>query len=114
MASYSPVFSAQFILRDSTEPLPSYEVPSGFTAVIRDFSAHVAVAGDIVILKIQNTASAPPVSIAQLSPIGAPAYDQWTGRVVVPEFGFMTLEEVTVGDNAGIYVGGYLLRNVAS
>lgn len=112
--AYSAVYSQQFIVRWGGDPLPAYEVPAGFTAVIRDFSFYSGAAGDIMRLYIQNSAAAPQVVAAMLEGTGAPEYQQWQGRVVVPAGGFISLAESVVGDEADVYVGGYLLRNVTN
>lgn len=114
MPSYSPVFSAQFIVRAGTDPLVPFIVPAGFTAVIRDFSIFSSGAIAEVILTIQNDSTAPEVKVAYLTLEGIGTGSQWQGRVVVPENGIIGLTQIDVGDSCHIYVGGYLLRNVIS
>jgi len=111
--SYSPVYSAQFILYTSVDPTTSYEIPSGFTAVVRDFTGYSDGGASLCQLLIQNDGSAPELVVAQLSFAGIAAYAQWQGRVVVPAGGFILIQPGALLVNPGFYVGGYLLRDVA-
>lgn len=86
----------------------------GFTAVIRDFSIYSNAAIVIMLLLIQNSASAEQVVAAYLTLEGVATGAQWQGRIVVPGGGFITLDQTDVGDNCHCYVGGYLLRNTIS
>lgn len=111
MASYSPIFSSQFIVYTDSTPNTSFEVPAGFTAVLRDFTASWTLAGTYSQVTIQNDEAAPACIVAQLEMSGLVGYDQWTGRIVVPAGGVINL---VIGDAAtglSFYVGGYLLRN---
>lgn len=112
MASYSPVYSAQFVVRHSGDPLVPFIVPDGFTAVIRDFTVFSSAAGLIAQVQIQDSAEAPAVVVAQLGELDVAAYGQWQGRIVLPAPGIINVSLTEVGASAGIYVGGYLLRNV--
>jgi hypothetical protein len=109
--SYSPVFSSQFILYTDPAPNTEFDVPSGFTAVIRDFTFYTSVGDTVSQLAIQDSGSAPQVVCAQLSGTGVNSYAQWQGRVVVPAGGIITLYPGEVGFDQQMYVGGYLLRN---
>ncbi len=111
MPSYSPVFSEQFILYTDTSGATAFEVPASFTAVLRDASAYATIGGAEVTFSVQNSEDAPQVVVAQVNPAGIAAYDQWQGRVVIPEGGLLTLQEAIVGLGLEIYAGGYLLRN---
>jgi len=111
MASYSPIFSAQFIVYTDSTPNVSYEVPAGFTAVLRDFTAAWTIAGTFFQVGIQNDEEAPECIVAQIEAVGAVGYEQWTGRVVVPSGGFITIEIGEAASGLSFYVGGYLLRN---
>lgn len=112
MASYSPVYSAQFVVHHSGDPLVPFIVPDGYTAVVRDFTAYSAAGGAIVQLYIQDAAEAPALIVAQIGELGVAAYGQWTGRVVIPAPGIISYGITEVGAEAAVYVGGYLLRNV--
>lgn len=107
----NPVYSAQFIVRPSGEPLTPFIVPDGFTAVIRDFSALERAAAAIYELDIQNSLEAEMVGVAQLKTIGVADFQQWLGRVVVPQGGQISVQGFIIGTAADIYVGGYLLTN---
>ena len=114
MASYSPVFSSQFIVYTDSAPTTSFEVPAGFTAVIRDFSAFGQYAATIYQVAIQNSDEAPNCVVAQIELVGVADWGQVQGRWVVPAGGFINLYmgELEIGSQA--YVGGYLLRDTLS
>jgi hypothetical protein len=109
--SYSPVFSSQLILGTDATGFPSFEVPAGFTAVARDFSAWDIGGGAVVEMVVQNSGAAPGVVCAVLGPIGVASYEQWQGRVVIPAGGILSLTITAVFARPDVYVGGYLLRN---
>ena len=111
MASYSPVFSSQFIVFTDAAPNTEFAVPAGFTAVVRDLTCQTNFGGVIAQAALANDVDAPDVVFAQVSTGGAPGYDQWTGRVVIPGGGFIRLFVSSVDSGTSIYVGGYLLRD---
>lgn len=112
--SYSPVFSTQFLLYTDAEPNSAFAVPTGFTAVVRDFSIFCYVGAGAAQLTIQNDEDAAALTAAAVSVAGAFTYDQWQGRVVCPGDGIIGLVGTEEGTGSHIYVGGYLLRNVAT
>lgn len=114
MASYSPVFSSQFILYSDATPNSSFIVPTGFTAVVRDFTAYANVSGTLCNLLIGDSSLAPDVTVASLELVGIASYGQWIGRVVVPENGIIEIYSGSLVTGLQVYVGGYLLRNVAA
>lgn len=114
MASYSPVFSSQFIVYGGGAGSLEFAVPAGFTAVIRDFTVRAIYAATLAQVQIQNSEAAPAIVVAQLSAAGIEDYEQWTGRVVVPGGGTISALIGTLAADPDIYVGGYLLRNVLS
>lgn len=89
-------------------------MPAGFTAVIRDYTLYSSAGGAVSTCRIQNDDEAPVITFASLSAVGPGASDQWTGRIVVPEAGIISIFLSTVLTSAAVYVGGYLLRNVVS
>lgn len=109
--SYSPVFSTQFIVYVDAAPNLSYEVPAGFTAVVRDVTFYATIAGTLCQVTIQDSGAAPVVTVVSEELAGLGAYEQWTGRVVVPEGGFIGLVLGSLAAGINAYVGGYLLRN---
>lgn len=111
MASYNPVFSSQFILGSSTDGYPSFDVPDGYTAVVRDFSIWAPAAIAFVLLEIQNSGAAAAITAAALQIAAFAGYSQWQGRVVVPGGGIISITRTSVGDSPDVYVGGYLLAN---
>jgi len=112
--SYSPVFSSQFISYTDAAPNTSFDVPTGFTAVVRDITAYATLAATELLVQYGNGEDAPLVSFAQLTLGGISAYAQWTGRVVVPAGGTIELDAGSLVSGLEIYVGGYLLRNTLS
>lgn len=111
MPSYSPVFSQGFIYYTDATPNSQFEVPSGFTAVIRDATLWVELGAAVVQVYIQLDEEAPGVTVIQLSGVGEPSYDSWQGRIMVPAGGIITYYVSDVDLNTHGYVGGYLLRN---
>lgn len=79
--------------------------------MIRDFTLFTAVGAVIAYVTIQNSSIAPTVVVARLETVGALAYAQWTGRVVVPAGGFIAVVEGGPSSGTEVYVGGYLLRS---
>lgn len=112
MASYSPVYSAAFIEYSAATPNESFDVPAGFTAVIREFTTYDEAGGFITWCYIQNSAAAPGFVVASLQGVGVAQYDHWQGRIVVPGGGIISINASVLGNDGQIYVGGYLIRNV--
>lgn len=111
MASYSPVFSATFIEYTDAEPNATFEVPEGFTAVVRDFSIFTYIGAGAAQLTIQNDPDASALTVAAVNVGGFFQYDQWQGRVVCPGGGIIGIVGAEGGSGSHIYAGGYLLRN---
>jgi hypothetical protein len=114
VANYSPVFSAAFIVQQPSASNTHFEVPPGFTAVVRDFTVACLYGGTLTSLYIQDSSVAPAVTIAYLEVAGVGQSAQWQGRIVVPENGFISVYIADLSSGANTYVGGYLLRNVAA
>lgn len=104
-----PVYSAQFIVYTDASPNFTFDVPTGFTAVIRDFTYWADVAATLAQVEIQDSSAAPGVIVASLEALGVGEYHQWVGRVVVPGGGVITLTLGSLSAGSNIYVGGYLL-----
>jgi hypothetical protein len=114
VASYSPVYSAQFIVSTPTVPASDFEVPAGFTAIVRFWSVSQEITDWLFQLKIQNSSIAPACIVVNENQIGINTYISGDVRVVVPGGGFITYYLSSVGEVPFVYVGGYLLRNVAA
>lgn len=108
-----PVYSQGFIYYSDATPNTSFEVPAGFTAVIRDFTLWTNLGASQAQIDIQNDEEAPIVRCAYLYTVGVTSYAQWTGRVVVPAMGLITLSINSADLESSMYVGGYLLRNAS-
>lgn len=111
MPSYSPVFSAAFIEYTAEAPNTEFEVPAGFTAVVRYASTFQEVGTYEWFLSIQSSLAAPTLTIYSNTEVGAFVTDKWEGRVVVSEGGIISVASTDYGSSLCIYVGGYLLRN---
>jgi hypothetical protein len=112
--SYSPVFSAPFLIYTDAAPNYTFEVPTAYTAVIRDFNVFCEVGGVAASVYIQDSEDAPACTVAFLQAEGALSYEQWQGRVVVPGGGLINLYVSSIDLETSAYVGGYLLRNTLS
>lgn len=114
MPSYSPVFSAAFIQYTSAEPNGAFDVPAGFTAVIRQISAAQDIGGWILTVYIADVAGGPGLKIAEIGQTGSVNYVAQEGRWVVPGGGAIAMDLSSLGSDVHVYVGGYLLRNTLS
>jgi hypothetical protein len=114
VASYSPVFSAPFINYTEEGGAYDFAVPEGFTAVIRQWTTTCSLGATIWALVIQDDLDAPNVTIAYSDITGIAESAALELRVVVPGGGFISIIQQTLGVGGASYVGGYLLRNVAT
>lgn len=112
MAGYSPVYSSQFVMYTDGSPNTTFEVPSGYTAVVRQITTAVTAGDTLCSVNIQNSAlaDAVPIYIKQLT--GLLQTDSAEGHWVCPAEGLIDVYQQTFGVGLSIYVGGYLLRNV--
>lgn len=111
MPSYSPVYSGAFIQYTPSTPNTAFDVPEGFTAVIRQISAAQDIGGWILNVFIQDSEAAPGLVIAELGQVGSVNYAAQEGRWVCPGGGIISVSLTELGSDVAIYVGGYLLRN---
>lgn len=114
MSGYSPVFSSQFIVNTQDAPNYAFEVPEGFTAVVRDVTIWTEVGAEACTVGFQNSDAAPVCWFVWLQAVGVGTSNLWQGRVVVPGGGTIVLDEGGISYTTAVYVGGYLLRNVAT
>lgn len=105
------IYSQGFVYYVDSSPNTDFEVPAGFTAVVREFDCTVGLASSVFSLNVQQSATAPAIGIVIFHLLGELQSGQWTGRVVVNEGGFISLFQQTLGVDATAYIGGYLLRN---
>jgi len=112
--AYPTVYSVQFIVYTPETPNNTFEVPSGFTAVIRDFEATIDIGEAVLQLGFQNSSVASVCYPVLLQPEGIYGSASWHGRIVVPEGGFIEFSASSLGTSPYVYVGGYLLRNPSS
>lgn len=112
MPSYSPVFSQAFVQYTASTPNASFEVPAGFTAVVRQVSGWQDVGGYVLQLLFQDSEAAPSLTVASIEADGVANYAATEGRWALDEGGIMTIQASTLGATSSFYVGGYLLRNV--
>lgn len=114
MASYSPVYSAQFIVYTSETPNETFDVPTGFTAIVREILGTQDIGGYAYNVAIADGPGAEYCVIYLSSTLGVFQGDRAERRVVVPGGGSIKLNISSIGDAPSFYVGGYLLRNVAA
>jgi len=107
------VYSSQFILYSESTPNTTYDVPEGFTAVIRQVAVTQDVGAYAFTLWIQNSDTAPSVAVIDVGGLGGGNNYQEECRFVVPEQGIISFGTTVVGSSLCCYVGGYLLRNVS-
>lgn len=112
--TYSPVYSAQFINYISTDGDTEFEVPPGFTAVVRYASYYDDLGAGFAYVYYQNSIDAPAIVFVALNVIGVNQLAAQHMRVVIPENGIITLVTASLGEGPQVYVGGYLLRNVVA
>jgi len=112
--SYSPVFSSQFIVYTSATPNSSFDVPVGYTAVVRQATCYQDIGGYDFGVFLQNSEAAPSLQFVNLKDVGLAVADQWQGRIVVPGGGVIFILWSELGSSPQFYVGGYLLRNTLS
>jgi len=114
MARYSPVYSVPFIQYGPETPNTTYEVPAGFTAVVRQISGVQNIGGFILWLEIQDSEAAPAVIVYGEGQAGDFNTVQAQGRWVAPQGSIITLYFSETGSAFYAYAGGYLIRNVAA
>lgn len=114
MPSYSPVYSAQFIVFTHDSPNNEFAVPEGYTAVIRDVSASQDIGGYTFSVGIVNAAGAPECTVIFLSGFSEFVTQAVQRHIVVPGGGFILVHASSIGSSPSFYVGGYLLRNTLS
>lgn len=109
---YSPVYSTAFITYTSSTPNLAFEVPAGFTAVVRQISIYQDVGAFQATLAFQDSDAAPQYYVYVGEQAGLINYLAQEGRWVLGAGGIMTLYLSTIDDSLTCYVGGYLLTNV--
>lgn len=114
MPSYSPVFSQGFLYYTNSTPNQTFDVPLGFTAVVREVIYYCEAGGGLAVTQIATGPGAPYVTISTLTIAGIETVASWTGRAVVPGGGSIYISGESIGLEDTIYVGGYLLRNSLS
>jgi hypothetical protein len=105
------VYSTQFIVYGDGGGTEAFEVPTGFTAVIRQMSWTVQASASLFSVNISDSEAAPEIAIDIRTISAFYETQHQEGRWVVPEGGFISLYVETIGSDAVVYIGGYLLRN---
>jgi hypothetical protein len=111
---YSPVYSSQFIVYTADTPNELFDVPEGYTAIVREILGTQDIGGYAYNVEIADGAGAPYCVIYQSSTLGIFESDRAERRVVVPGGGSIKLNISAIGDSPSFYVGGYLLTNTLS
>lgn len=111
MPSYSPVFSTGFLFSTDDTPNQLFEIPTGFTAVVRDVTCTCLVGG-VYMEAYVYAAGAPEGCIFTLCTLdGVASAFQWQGRVAIAAPGFIGFNQSAFDLGTSVYIGGYLLRN---
>lgn len=110
--TYSPVYSTPFVQYTPDTPIDSYEVPEGFTAIIRQVSVTQEAGAYSFAVYIQDSAEAPALIVSSGEGTGLYNNARDTGRWVVPAGGIITIAVSALFGSLNMYVGGYLLQNV--
>lgn len=111
MPSYSPVYSQAFIQYTSATPNSSFDVPDGFTAVVRQVVAYQDIGGYALGVFLKDSEAAPSLQFVSFSDVAIATCTYWSGRIVVPGGGEIFILWSELGATPQFYVGGYLLRN---
>jgi len=109
--AFSPVYSVPLIIYTEATPNESFDVPSGYTIVVREIDYYCALGGGSMAASIELAGSGAPCTFAALNVSGINASGQWTGRVPLTEGGTLAIDVTHLGTGDSIYVGGYLLQN---
>ncbi len=107
-----PVYSTPFIQYTDDTPTYVYDVPEGFTAVIRQISTTQTAGAYNWFCYIRDSPEAPGLTIASGESSGFYNQDQAEGRWVVPGGGQIIINLSEVLSGTSLYVGGYLLEGV--
>lgn len=111
MPSYSPVFSAPFVQYSAATPNETFDVPSGFTAVVRQITCTQDIGTYIAYVFIADSVGGPGIIIDAWNSTGVNVTHHQEGRWVVPGGGVISIYFNDLGDAPYFYVGGYLLRD---
>lgn len=111
MPSYSPVYSQGFIYYTETTPNTLFDVPEGFTAVVRQWSCYLEAGGVVAQVQGANGPGAPYYVLDTQEAVGLVQQLQGRGHWVVPGGGSIQFYSPSLGSGVSAYVGGYLLRN---
>jgi hypothetical protein len=107
----APVYSVPLVQSAPGAVNLSFEIPEGYTAVIRQISLSVTVATGIIAVNIQDSDEAPQIAIHQTAFTDVYASQHTEGRWVVPENGIISIYIESEGVDVYAYIGGYLLGN---
>lgn len=111
MPSYSPVYSVPFVYYTDTYPNTEFEVPAGYTAVVRQWSAYLEAGGVVVQIQLFNADGALATVFDTQTAEGIVQQLQGRGHWVAPAGYVIKFYSPSIGSGVAGYVGGYLLRN---
>lgn len=106
-----PVYSVPLLLYTSETPTDEFEVPDGFSVVIRQVVVYSQLGEETIFLGFYTAGASFNVGVYSKTAYGVNACDYWEGRVVVPENSTIDLIVSSFSTYSSIYVGGYLLNN---
>lgn len=110
----NPVWSQAFIQYGPSAGNTQFEVPTGYTAVVRQLSCVQNAGGFIFQMILQDSEEAPGVYVYEGAQVGTASYVGTEGRWVCPGGGIITLACSSIGSDIYMYAGGYLLANTYS
>lgn len=87
----------------------TFEVPAGFTAIVREVDVIGEASAVTFSAYIKNSSIAPACTFYLATDAGVTVHLQWTGRVCVGGGGFVGIAWSSIGVSLNAYVGGYLL-----
>jgi hypothetical protein len=111
---YSPVYSTAFIEHTSTTPNTEFEVPAGFTAILRDVILYTEVGDEDASVGYYTATSGERIVVCALQALAINGTAEWQGRAVVTEGETILLIADGLALYSSVYVGGYLLQNSVS
>ena len=108
---FRPVYSAPFILYTDDTPNTEFEVPAGFTAIVREVIVYSQLGEDVVSIGFYQPGSEYRVVFYGSETYAVNTSNPWSGRVVIDEGGLIEMQITDVSTYSSVYVGGYLLTN---
>ena len=101
------VYSQAFVLYSEDTPNDTFDVPEGFSIVVRQASVVTTIGITVVTINVADGPGAEYIAVAALKTAGAFSDDERQGRWCASEGGSVKIFQQTLGVGAYVYVGGY-------